>query len=206
MVSISFSYREDFPELIRQGIKDQTIRPFNEKRFEQIKRVKKLQLYWKQRTKECFKIADAELTEIFKIKLHRDTIGYIFIWDGDEKEKKWRKATNEEFEEIIRRDGFDNLSDFYDAFHTMYGKRVYDMEFMVIRFRVASFICSKCKRNILECSECGKKFKIGDNIVCFDMLFDVFHFCSKECLHKGINMWAVWNGKVIDNEGCEDGQ
>ena len=37
MVAISFS-EERFVKLIQQGKKDQTIRPYNPKRFEQIKR------------------------------------------------------------------------------------------------------------------------------------------------------------------------
>jgi len=117
MVAISFSEKK-FVNLIRQGIKDQTIRPYNPKRFELIKRKKKLQLYYKQRTKECRKIADAELVEIFKIRLYADyrkedvwlggkrIIGYILIWDGGE----WRKATDGEWWEIIKRDGFSNVS------------------------------------------------------------------------------------------------
>ena len=71
MVAISFNYRA-FSDMILRGDKDQTIRPYNPERYEQIKRIGKLQLYWKQRTKECFKIADAELTEIFKIKFIKD--------------------------------------------------------------------------------------------------------------------------------------
>lgn len=147
LVAISFSMRDDFPEMIRKGIKDQTIRPFNEKRFEQIKRIRKLQLYWKQRTKECYKIADAELTEIFKIRLYAKgtRIGYIQIWD--ENLKRWRKAGDEEWWDAIKRDGFSNAIQFYDAFHKTYGDAVYDMEFMVIRFKVVE---TKHKQDITK--------------------------------------------------------
>ena len=143
MVAISFSV-DGFVEKIKSGAKDQTIRPFNQRRYEQIKRIKKLQLYWKQRTKECFKIADAEVTEIFKIRLYSDNrkqdewlggkriIGYILIEDKG----KWRKATNEEWWDIIKRDGISNAQDLYKAFYKTYGDAIYDMEFMVIRWNL----------------------------------------------------------------------
>jgi len=115
MVAISFS-EERFVKLIQQGKKDQTIRPYNPKRFEQIKRMKKLQLYYKQRTKECRKIADAELTEIFRIKFSQ----------LNPVEEIW----------LALRDGFDGIVDFYNWFEKRYGKKLYDMEFMVIKFRI----------------------------------------------------------------------
>jgi len=130
MVAISFSKRENFPDLIRQGRKDQTIRPYNERRFEQINRIKKLQLYWKQRTKECYKIADAELTEILIIRFE---LSGIYIWN--EKIKYYERDWDKE-KEIIKRDGFDNKLDFYRCFENLYGNRLYDMEFMVIRWRL----------------------------------------------------------------------
>jgi len=144
MVAISFSANKKFPEMILSGRKDQTIRPYNPKRFEQIKRIGKLQLYWKQRTKECYKIADAEVTEIFRIRLYSDNrkedewlggrriVGYIIIEDKD----KWRKATDDEWWGIIKRDGFSNALDFYNFFLDKYGNEVYDMEFMVIRWKL----------------------------------------------------------------------
>jgi len=130
MVAISFSMKEDFPEMIRKRIKDQTIRPFNQRRFEQIKRIRKLQLYWKQRTKECYKIADAKLTEIFKIKFK----DLIQIWD--EEEQKWRRATYEEVNEIIKRDGFESGWELYNALYAVYGAKMHEMEFMVIRWKL----------------------------------------------------------------------
>ena len=49
---------------------------------------------------------------------------------------KWRKATDEEWWDIIKRDGFSNAIDFYRFFYEKYGKKVYGMEFMVIRWRL----------------------------------------------------------------------
>ena len=130
MVAISFSKRKNFPDLIKQGIKDQTIRPFNQRRYEQIKRIKKLQLYWKQRTKECFKIADAELTEIFKIRFKN----LIQIWD-DEKQD-WTQAMTEQIEEIVKRDGFEDGWQLYNVLYNTYGEKMHEMEFMVIRWKL----------------------------------------------------------------------
>jgi len=129
MVAISFS-KKRFVELIQQGIKDQTIRPYNPKRFELIKRKKKLQLYYKQRTKECFKIADAELTEIFKIRFKN----LIEIWN--EEKQEWTQAKTKDIEEIIKRDGFESGWELYSTLYSMYGEKMHDMEFMVIRFKL----------------------------------------------------------------------
>ncbi|MCD6331138.1 MAG: hypothetical protein J7L80_02935 [Thermoplasmata archaeon] len=130
MVAISFSKKSEFPQMIINGIKDQTIRPFNKRRFEQIKRIRKLQLYWKQRRKECFKIADAELTEIFKIRFKN----LIQIWDEDK--QKWVQATTEQMEEIVKRDGFEDGWALYNVFYNTYGDKMHEMEFMVIRWRL----------------------------------------------------------------------
>ena len=139
MVAISFSEKR-FVDLIRQGKKDQTIRPYNEQRFDQIKRIKKLQLYYKQRTKECFKIADAELTEIFKIRLYEQSflvmygmpLRRLMIFNNG-----WfNRASIKDELEIIERDGFNNIDEFYNFFYEKYGDKLYEMEFMVIRWRL----------------------------------------------------------------------
>ena len=132
MVAISFGYRQDFPELILAGKKNQTIRPYNEKRFEQIKRIKKLQLYWKQRTKKGYKIGDAELEDIFIIMLSPDK--HITMWD--ERTNRWWGLHGIDEWEIIKRDGFRGKEEFFGAFHKMYGDKMYSMKFMIIRFRL----------------------------------------------------------------------
>ena len=129
MVAISFSV-DGFVEKIRSGAKDQTIRPFNQRRYEQIKRIKKLQLYWKQRAKECFKIADAEVTEIFKIRFKN----LIQIWD--ENKQEWVQATTEQIEEIVRRDGFESGWELYNVLYNTYGENIHEMDFMVIRWKL----------------------------------------------------------------------
>jgi len=133
MVAISFSKKPEFPQMIIDGVKDQTIRPFNAKRYDQIKRIKKLQLYWKQRTKECFKIADAELIEIFKMKFIFHGSGY-HIHPFNEVGGYYTVPPYSQVEEIIKRDGLTE-EEFYPLFQETYGD-IGDMEFMVIRFKV----------------------------------------------------------------------
>ena len=155
MVAISFSKKPEFPQMIIGGIKDQTIRPFNAKRYEQIKRIKKLQLYWKQRTKECFKIADAENTEIFKILLHpifdrnNQLIDCLILryHSSEYFSSFYYPVSQEERDEIIRRDGL-TLEEFYPVFQETYGDKIKNMELMVIRFKVTdipdySYECAK---------------------------------------------------------------
>ena len=137
MVAISFSANEKFPEMILSGRKDQTIRPYNPKRFEQIKRIGKLQLYWKQRTKECYKIADAEVTEIFKIKfvIYYDSIGHKCITIYKLRENSYNEINAKELIELANRDGFDSVWDFIGWFEQQY-KNLHDMDFMVIRWKL----------------------------------------------------------------------
>lgn len=133
MVAISFS-KEKFVDLIRKLWKDQTIRPYNERRFKQIRENKKLQLYYKQRTKDGFKIGDAELVELSKLRLYKPgvtDVRTIQVFEG-----KWRDCTEEEAGWICTRDGFANLDDMYEFFHNTYGDQVYTMEFMVIRWKL----------------------------------------------------------------------
>jgi len=142
MVAISFSKKPEFPQMIIDGIKDQTIRPFNAKRYDQIKRIRKLQLYWKQRTKECFKIADAELTEIFKILLlpirdnNGQVMGYVIskYHPSEYFTSYYLPVSQKERDEIIRRDGLTE-EEFHPLFEETYGN-IENMEFMVIRFKV----------------------------------------------------------------------
>lgn len=130
MVALSFSKRDDFPALILSGDKDQTIRLFNKQRFDQMVRIRKLQLYWKQRTKDCYKIADAELTEIFPIRF--DEQGFIYIYRMEDHE--WVLATPVDYNEIVTRDGFNDAFHLADTLREMYGD-ITRLKFMVIRFK-----------------------------------------------------------------------
>ena len=139
MVAIGFTV---FKDKILSGEKRQTIRVYKDKRYRLIKRKKTLHLYWKLRSKECELLKVAELDDIFVIRLYAPvysdffyskgtTIGWIHRWDGE----RWVKLTPEEIREIVKLDGFSGFQDFYYFFKKTYGDNVYDMVFMVIRWR-----------------------------------------------------------------------
>lgn len=134
MVALSFSDQKLLGKLL-SGEKDQTIRPFSERRYEQIVRIRKLQIYWKQRTRESKKLFDAELTEIFLIYLiHPKTKEE---WPHKIENQELIPMTKEEVEELARRDGFKNIEELYAWFKQRYKKQKEKLEgkFMVIRFR-----------------------------------------------------------------------
>jgi|Deesub1362A_J573_1020465.scaffolds.fasta_scaffold00348_26 hypothetical protein len=123
MVAISFSM---FKDKLLSGEKDQTIRPYSEKRYNQIKNAKRLQIYWKQRTKQCEKLFDAELVEIFKLasfkKLYNDYLEPF-------------QHLRQNLDELAQRDGFECFHEMLYWFRKKYGSKYRDMEFMVIRFK-----------------------------------------------------------------------
>jgi len=130
MVAVSFSV---FKEKLLSGEKDQTIRPFSECRYCQIgKKRLPLQIYWKQRTKECEKLFDAVPEEVFPVWLDPDAF-MIYLYD---RHAGKILLSEEEQEEIIRRDGFKSREEFFKFFIKKYGRKyLRDNIFMVIRFR-----------------------------------------------------------------------
>lgn len=131
MVAISFSESPSTPQMILDGTKDQTIRPYNAERYDQIKHAKELQLYWKQRAKEGYKIADAELVDIFRIKFDRENM--VSMLRDDQIDDYYIPLTPMEIQEIVSRNGFINFWDLWDALEEIYGD-IESMEFMVIRW------------------------------------------------------------------------
>jgi len=134
MVAISFSDPK-LREKLLSGEKDQTIRPFKEKRYHQIVRIRKLQIYWKQRTKESRKLFDAELTEIFLIYLIHPKTGEE--WPHRIENQELVPMTKEEAKELVRRDGFKSIEELYAWFKQQYRRQKEKLKgkFMVIRFR-----------------------------------------------------------------------
>jgi len=134
MVAISFSDSRLLEKLL-SGEKNQTIRPYSERRYSIIKGRKILQIYWKQRTKECRKLFDAELTEIFLIYLFHPKTKKE--WPHKIKNQEPVPMTKKEVEELVRRDGFKNIRELYAWFKQQYRKQKKKLEgkFMVIRFR-----------------------------------------------------------------------
>jgi len=131
MVAISFS---TFKDKLLSGEKTQTIRPFSEHRWKLLLKAKngelKLQIYWKQRTKECEKLFDAEITDLFILDLFPDT----FVASDPSSDYR-RPLTIEEEEELARRDGFSDYDEMFDWFFDRYKDDFFDMRFIVIRFK-----------------------------------------------------------------------
>ena len=131
MVAISLSI---FKDKLLSGEKDQTIRPFSEYRWKQLLKAKegklRLQIYWKQRTKECEKLFDAEIMDLFVMDLFPDT----FV-ASDPNSDDWRMLTIEEDDELAIRDGFCCHDELLDWLFDKYGDAVFTMRFIVIRFK-----------------------------------------------------------------------
>ena len=107
---------------IREGIKDQTIRI---PRKNPIKPLSKLQLYWRMRTKDCVKIADAVCTEYFKVYINYSKKEVLVLED-----EGFKCLTNKEFFEFLIRDGFVNAEDFWEYFKE-------GGEYVAIRWRLS---------------------------------------------------------------------
>ena len=138
MVAIGFKVYKD---KILSGDKRQTIRPYSEKRYKSLLKNRKLQLYWKLRTKDCEFLKEVELKDLFIIKLYSPTnifdfhssgypVGHVFRW-GD---VRWYIMSPDNIIDLAKRDGFDSVPEMYKWFRNQYGKKVYDMNFMVIRW------------------------------------------------------------------------
>lgn len=121
MVMLGFTV-DNARENIRSGRKTTTLRVYDAKRFEQIQRIRKLQLYWKPRTKACELIAEVELynIRIFKFVHAQDFLGYPLL--------------TEHFEIMAHKDGFNNYDDMLEWFHSHYGDAMYKMDFMLIEW------------------------------------------------------------------------
>ena len=133
MVAVGFTV---FKDKILSGEKRQTIRPYSQSRWNTLLRNRKLQLYWKLRTKEVEFLKEVELKELFKIafRTYFDDLGHECVTIMKEENGKWRELSTEEQLDLAIRDGFDGLWDFMEWFHKKYGENMYRMEFMVLRW------------------------------------------------------------------------
>jgi hypothetical protein len=129
MVAFSFS-EPRFVPLILSGEKDQTTRPLTTGRLKQLKNSKALQLYYQQRSKEGFKICDAEKTDLFIIKLQPECPylvddNCILPFPADKAET------------LAQRDGFECYREMFGWFLNKYGTvRTRDSLFIVTRWTV----------------------------------------------------------------------
>ena len=134
MVAIGFTV---FKDKILTGEKTQTIRPYSERRWKTILKNRKLQLYWKLRTKECEFLKEVNLKEMFKIRfeikwLRLYSLGCYTV--SKEEDGTWREMEEEEMEDLARRDGFESFKALVEWFKGKYGVGIFTQDFMVIRW------------------------------------------------------------------------
>ena len=138
MVAISFSVKK---EKLLNGRKRQTIRKRNPKRLEQMKE-HGIQIYWKQRSQDGYKLFDATLVENFEIKFsrwkrgcyERNTDKMMYVRIGDDSE--FVTAPNWFADAVARKDWFEDFDDMFDSFCDQYGEEeVLNTTFDVIRFK-----------------------------------------------------------------------
>lgn len=138
MVAISFSV---FLDKIKNGEKTQTIRPYSDHRYEQLKKVlnKKghLQLYWKQRDKDGFLISYATLKELYRFYFRKDYIPqtddyeyFTIVGLGAD-----GRPFIDSDEELARRDGFNSFEEMVKWFRSRYGE-LDGREFIIIRWEL----------------------------------------------------------------------
>lgn len=116
MVAVNFTL-EGAPEMILSGRKRTTFRKFKESRNRAFRQAQNLELYWKQRTSECRKIADAELTMVGTIPNMSKFLGYV--------------------DDIVAHiDGFDSIEDMRAFFSAHYTEEELSGPFHIIEFKV----------------------------------------------------------------------
>jgi len=138
MVVISFCV---FKEKILNGEKTQTIRPYSQHRWNQLQSTGKLHLWWKVRSKEREFLKEVTLKQIFPLRLYAPKDVWNFYSEGTEIGQMfkwlrgvWEMVDEKEEWEIVQRDGFESINQFYQWFKEMYGKSINNMIFMVIRW------------------------------------------------------------------------
>ena len=123
LVAVSFSV---FKNKVKNSVKLQTIRLFSEKRYELIERKGLLQLYWKQRSKECELLGQGAVTELFKICFE---LNNVLEWDGE----LWVPMSFKSLDDLAVRDGFNNFFEMFMKLSELHGD-LEGKEFMVIRW------------------------------------------------------------------------
>lgn len=124
MVAISFTV---FKNKIISGEKKQTIRKWSETRVNQMKKLKVLQLYWKQRTPECELIKEVVLDEIVKVRF--GPMGLMFFDDGG-----WNYFRIADMHQIALLDGFTDFGRMENWFFNKYNELEKQI-FSLIRWR-----------------------------------------------------------------------
>ena len=115
-----------FAGKIKSGEKRQTIRRASPK-WKNVKAGDKLTLYTGLRTKQCRKLGEAFVEDIGEVKLYKAGLIGAINREGE----YW--LTEDEVEQLSRRDGFDDVYDFWKFFDAHYPERPIKMN--VIRWK-----------------------------------------------------------------------
>ena len=142
MVILSFSISEHKPMLL-DGRKDQTIRLFTKKRYEEIGSAKNLEIYWKLRLPHSKggseKLFDARPLEVFPIYLYASfgRMGFLsdpWPWYAQPDGTLLSRLSIDQTFDLVRRDGFKYRNDLYDALEKLHGAKDLTKLFFVTRF------------------------------------------------------------------------
>ena len=127
---LSFSV---FKDKIENGTKSQTIRPYNERQFKRHVNAKKFQLYWHNPRNggKLIKEVDPPLADAPRIIRFDNQMGDHFdrIWYSSD--GQWLGMDREE---VAQRDGFASYKEMQEWFYKSYGKDMYKILFMLIRW------------------------------------------------------------------------
>ena len=122
-MNVNFSV---FIDKILLGEKRQTIRRASPK-WKNVKAGDKLTLYTGLRTKQCRKLGEAVVESVGKVAFYQAGLIGAITRDGE----FW--LTDDEVDELVRRDGFGNVHDFWKFFDAHYPERPINMN--VIRWK-----------------------------------------------------------------------
>ena len=121
-MNVNFSV---FIDKILAGEKQQTIRRASPK-WKNVKAGDKLTLYTGLRTKACRKLGEAVVESVGKVVFYRAGLIAVVTRYGE----NW--LTEDEVDELVRRDGFGDVHDFWHFFDAHYPER--PIEMLVIRW------------------------------------------------------------------------
>jgi len=56
----------------------------------------------------------------------------------------------------------------------------------------------RCSDEVRGCDQCGKAFKVGQKIFCFE--YGHYHFCSEDCMESFLDDEAIETEVLLENE------
>ena len=128
MPALSFSELR-FAGMVAAGTKCQTIRPFKTGRAKQFKDNPKIQLWYRQRRPERFRIGTAMMKRLEIIRIHQTSLELV---------KTGFHIPHYRLDSFAQADGFSGWEEFYRWFDTRY--ELDGMVFLLIRWNYESFV------------------------------------------------------------------